>query len=154
MDDLKGKTLKELEELKQRLEHSIAVMDEMLVSQIETALNVAGDEAKELTSARSLQIRADINSRFAASLNDLQIRLATCQQTINGLTQNGTQSTNSGLEKVESSVPSASHYKALNTGVFSGALAPRVLDERDDVLRAVPIHAHDGKPVKLELRIP
>jgi len=96
MDDLKGKTLKELEELKQRLEHSIAVMDEMLVSQIETALNVAGDEAKELTSARSLQIRADINSRFAASLNDLQIRLATCQQTINGLTQNGTQSTNSG----------------------------------------------------------
>jgi acyl-CoA reductase-like NAD-dependent aldehyde dehydrogenase len=88
IDDLEGKTLEELKELEQQLAHAIDVMDEMRVSQIDSAVNAAGEAAKELTSARHIDIRADINSRFQASLDDLHNRLAACQKRIDRLTQN------------------------------------------------------------------
>lgn len=85
--DLEGKTLEGLKAFKQQLERDIAVMDEMRVSQIDSAVNAAGQAAKELTSARNIHIRANINSRFQGSLDDLHIRLAACQKRID-LTQN------------------------------------------------------------------
>jgi uncharacterized protein Yka (UPF0111/DUF47 family) len=88
IDDLEGKTLEELKELEQQLAHAIDVMDEMRVSQIDSAVNAAGDAAKELTSVRHTDIRADINSRFLPSLDDLHNGLAACEKRIDRLTQN------------------------------------------------------------------
>ena len=87
IDDLEGKTLEELKELEQQLAREIDVMDEMRVSQIDSAVNAAGEAAKELKSARHINIRADINSRFQAPLDDLHNRLAACQKRIDRLTQ-------------------------------------------------------------------
>ena len=87
-DDREGKTLKELQELHQQLTHEIDVMDQMRVRQIDSAVDAAGDAAKELTSERRISIHADINSRFLPSLNDLDNQLAACQRRIDRLTQN------------------------------------------------------------------
>jgi hypothetical protein len=81
-DDLEGKTLEELKELKQQLTHEIDVMDQMRVRQIDSAVNAAGDAAKELTSERRIAIHADINPHFLPSLDDLHNRLAACQKRI------------------------------------------------------------------------
>lgn len=89
-DDLEGKTLEELNELKQQLTREIGVMDQMRDRQIQTAINATGDAAKDLTSERYIDIRATINSRFQASLDDLHIQLAACQRRIDRLTQNQT----------------------------------------------------------------
>jgi len=86
-DDLEGKTLKELQELHQQLTHEINVMDHMRVRQIDSAVDAAGDAARELTSERRIAIHADINSRFLPSLNDLDNRLAACQWRIDRITQ-------------------------------------------------------------------
>jgi len=87
-DDIEGKKLKELQELHQQLTHEIYVMEQMRIHQIDSAVNAAGDAAKELTSERRIAIHADINSRFLPSLNDLDNQLAACQRRIHWLTQN------------------------------------------------------------------
>lgn len=89
-DDLEGKTLEELKELKPQLTHEIDVMDQMRIRQTESAINAIGEEARDLTSKRHLDIRANINSRFQAPLDDLHNRLAAYQTKINRLTQNQT----------------------------------------------------------------
>jgi hypothetical protein len=89
-DELEGKTLEELKELQQQLTHEIDLMDQMRNRQIQTAINATGDAAKDLTSERYIDIRATINSRFQASLDDLHIQLAACQRRIHGLTQKQT----------------------------------------------------------------
>src|ERR1043165_671763 len=98
-DDLQGKTLEELKGLEQQLIREIDVMNEMRVSQINSAVNAAGEVAKELTSARQIDIRANINSRFQAPLDDSHNRLTICQTRI-GSTQNRDRSNgNSHYEK-------------------------------------------------------
>ena len=87
-DDLVGKTLEELKELKQQLTHAIDVMDQMRVRQIESAINATGEGARDLTSERHIDIRANINSRFQVPLDDLHNRLAACQTRLDRLTQN------------------------------------------------------------------
>ena len=87
-DDLEGKTLKELQELHQQLTHAINLMDQMRIRQIDTAVNAAGDAARELTSERRIAIHADIDPHFLPSLDDLHNQLAACQARIDHLTQN------------------------------------------------------------------
>ena len=87
-DNLEGKTLEELKELKQQLTHEIDVMDQMRVRQIESAINATGEGARDLTSERHIDIRATINSRFQSPLDDLYNRLAACEKRIDRLTQN------------------------------------------------------------------
>jgi hypothetical protein len=87
-DDLEGKTLEELKEIEQQLTREIDVMNEMRVSQINTAVNAAGEAVKELDSPRQIDIRANINSRFQARLDDLDNQLRACQTRIDRLTQN------------------------------------------------------------------
>lgn len=87
-DDLEGKRLEELKEIEQQLTREIDVMNEMRVSQINSAVNAAGEAAKELDSPRQIDIRANINSRFQARLDDLDNQLRACQTRIERLTQN------------------------------------------------------------------
>ncbi|MEN3327503.1 MAG: hypothetical protein V7638_2310 [Acidobacteriota bacterium] len=87
-DDLEGKTLEELEQVQQQLKREIDVMSEMRARQIESAINAAGEAAKDLTSERHIDIRATINSRFQAPLDDLYNQLAACERRIDRLTQN------------------------------------------------------------------
>jgi acyl-CoA reductase-like NAD-dependent aldehyde dehydrogenase len=87
-DDLESKTLQELKQVQQQLNREIDVMSEMRARQIESALNAAGEAAKDLTSERHIDIRATINSRFQALLDDLYNRLAACERRIDWLTQN------------------------------------------------------------------
>ena len=89
-DELEGKTLEELKDFQQQLTHEINVMDQMCNRQIQTAINATGDAAKDLTSERYIDIRATINSRFQASLDDWHIQLAACQRRIDWLTQKQT----------------------------------------------------------------
>ncbi len=86
-NDLESKTLEELKELHQQLAHEIDVMDEMRDRQIQTAINATGEAAKDLTSERYIDIRATVNSRFQAPLDDAHNRLAACQARIDRLTQ-------------------------------------------------------------------
>lgn len=87
-DDLEGKTLEQLEEFEQQLTREIDVLNEMRASQINSAVNAAGEAAKELDSPRQIDIRANVNSRFQARLDDLDNQLRACQARINRLTHN------------------------------------------------------------------
>lgn len=89
--DLEGKTLGELKELKRQLTDTIDVMDQMRISQINSAVNAKGDAVKELTNEYHINIRADINSRFQPSLDDLHSQLAACKKRIDRLTPNQNQ---------------------------------------------------------------
>jgi hypothetical protein len=87
-DDLEAKTLEALKERKQQLTHQINVMDQMRVRQIDTAVNAAGDAARELTSERRIAIHANINPYFLPALDDLHNQLAAVQSRIYRLGQN------------------------------------------------------------------
>ena len=89
--DLEGKTLEELKELKRQLTDTIDVMDQMRISQINSAVNAKGDAVNELTKEYQINIRADINSRFQPSLDDLYSQLAACKKRIDRLTPNQNQ---------------------------------------------------------------
>ena len=87
-DDLEDKTLEELKAFEQQLTREIDVINEMRTSQINSALNAAGEAAKELDSPRQIDIRANVNSRFQARLDDLYNQLRACQTKIDRFTQN------------------------------------------------------------------